>query len=209
MDLSFSLPKSEWLFSLFKATISLFIIIDSIGNVPIIISLSSGMSEKKRRRMLSRASFASFFLLFFFAFLGDSFLKIFNISLSGFKVAGGVLLFIISIRILLKGSWEEEKIDPESSGIVPIAFPLLVGPGAITLSIVLVKEYGSFIAFLSILIVSVINYLILINMSWFYRVMGKTGAVVVSRLMSIFISALAVDFVVSGLQELISRDLTF
>jgi multiple antibiotic resistance protein len=65
------------------------------------------------------------------------------------------------------------------------------------------------IAFLSILIVSVINYLILINMSWFYRVMGKTGAVVVSRLMSIFISALAVDFVVSGLQELISRDLTF
>ncbi len=185
-----------------KSFLSLFIIVDVFGNIPIFLSLSSHMPGYQRQKMFKMAIFASFWLLFVFAILGDFFFKLFGVSLDSFRIAGGILLLIISLKILLVGSWEEKKIYPESSGVVPIAFPLLSGPGAITQVIISTKQYGLIITFISILLVSVINYFVLKKINSIYKFMGKSGSVVISRLTSIMIAGISVDFIVKGISNI-------
>ncbi len=185
-----------------KSFISLFIIVDVFGNIPIFLSLSSRMPKYQKQRMFTMAIFASFWLLLAFAILGDFFFKLFGVSLDSFRIAGGILLLVISLKILLAGSWEEKKIDPESSGIVPIAFPLLAGPGAITQVIISTKQYGLMVTFISILLVSIINYFVLKKIDSIYKFMGKSGSVVISRLMSVMIAGISVDFIVKGISNI-------
>ncbi|MDT7908062.1 MAG: MarC family protein [Candidatus Calescibacterium sp.] len=184
-----------------KSFLALFIIVDVLGNIPIFLSISARMTKTQRQKMLTRAVFASFWLLITFTLLGDFFFKFFGVSLDSFRIAGGILLLVISLKILLVGTWEEKQIDPESSGVVPIAFPLLAGPGAITQVIISTKQYGFLITFISILLVSIINYFVLKKIDSIYKFMGKSGSVVISRLMSIMIAGISVDFIVKGISN--------
>ena len=196
-----SLDLSEYILAFLKSFLALFIIVDVLGNIPIFLSISSRMTKTQRQKMLTRAVFASFWLLITFTLLGDFFFKFFGVSLDSFRIAGGILLLVISLKILLVGTWEEKQIDPESSGVVPIAFPLLAGPGAITQVIISTKQYGFLITFTSILLVSIINYSVLKKIDSIYKFMGKSGSIVVSRLMSVMIAGISVDFIVKGISN--------
>jgi multiple antibiotic resistance protein len=196
-----NLDLSEYILAFWKSFLALFIIVDVLGNIPIFLSISSRMTKAQRQKMLTRAVFASFWLLITFTLLGDFFFKFFGVSLDSFRIAGGILLLVISLKILLVGTWEEKQIDPESSGVVPIAFPLLAGPGAITQVIISTKQYGFLITFISILLVSIINYFVLKKIDSIYKFMGKSGSVVISRLMSVMIAGISVDFIVKGISN--------
>jgi multiple antibiotic resistance protein len=196
-----NLDLSEYILAFWKSFLALFIIVDVLGNIPIFLSISARMTKTQRQKMLTRAVFASFWLLITFTLLGDFFFKFFGVSLDSFRIAGGILLLVISLKILLVGTWEEKQIDPESSGVVPIAFPLLAGPGAITQVIISTKQYGFLITFISILLVSIINYFVLKKIDSIYKFMGKSGSVVISRLMSIMIAGISVDFIVKGISN--------
>ncbi len=195
------LDLSEYILAFWKSFLALFIIVDVLGNIPIFLSISARMTKAQRQKMLTRAVFVSFWLLITFTLLGDFFFKFFGVSLDSFRIAGGILLLVISLKILLVGTWEEEQIDPESSGVVPIAFPLLAGPGAITQVIISTKQYGFLITFLSILLVSIINYFVLKKIDSIYKFMGKSGSIVISRLMSVMIAGISVDFIVKGISN--------
>jgi multiple antibiotic resistance protein len=192
-----------------KSFISLFIIVDVFGNIPIFLSLSSRMVKSRKQKMFTVAIFASFWLLLTFSILGDFFFKLFGVSLDSFRIAGGILLLVISLKILLVGVWEEKQIDPESSGIVPIAFPLLAGPGAITQVIISTKQYGFLITFISILLVSLVNYFVLKKIDSIYKFMGKSGSIVISRLMSVMIAGISVDFIVKGISNIFFQRSSF
>jgi len=120
---------------LLKGIISLFIIVDPLGNIPIFISLTKEMEEAEKKKVFHTATLTGLVLLLAFALAGQRILAFFGITLYSFMIAGGVLLLIIAIRILITGGLKEYIESPESVGAVPIGCPLLVGPGAITTTI--------------------------------------------------------------------------
>lgn len=193
----------DFLKDVLRVSISLFIVVDSVGNIPIFISLTEDL--KKRRRFIFRQSiFISFILLMFFSILGEGILRFFNIKIYSFAIAGGVLLLFISMK-MLAGRDEYGKERREFLGAVPLAFPLLVGPGAITTAMLSIQNYGIIQTVVSVIIVSAINWLILMNAERINSFFGKTGSIVVSKLMAIFISAISVEYITFGISGFIDK----
>jgi len=186
---------------LLKGTVSLFIIVDPVGNIPIFIGLTEKMSKTDRGKAFHTAVVTGFLLLLAFALAGQQILVFFGISVSSFMIAGGALLLIISVRILIIGGWSEAEVSPESVGAVPIAFPLLVGPGAITTTILNLQTTGLIPTVLSVLIIFVVVWVILKFIDPIYRFLGRTGALVTARVMAMFIAAIAVQYILEGISH--------
>jgi multiple antibiotic resistance protein len=143
-------------------------------------------------------------LLLVFAFLGQEILNIFGLSISSFEIAGGILLLIIAVRILISGSMPENVDSPESLGAVPIAMPLLVGPGAITTTIFNLQAYGTAVAIAAVVVVLSITWVILRFINHIYRFLGKTGALVIARVMALLIAAIAIQYILTGVTHFIA-----
>jgi multiple antibiotic resistance protein len=187
-----------------KAAIALFIIVDPFGNIPIFMGLTEKMENSARKKVYNTAVLVGFILLLVFAFLGQELLSIFGLSIYSFEVAGGILLLLISIRILVSGSMHEHVESPESIGAVPIAIPLLVGPGAITTTIFNLQAYGTLTAILSVVIVLSLTWVILRFINKIYRVLGKTGSLVIARVMALFIAAIAIQYILTGITHFLA-----
>jgi multiple antibiotic resistance protein len=185
-------------FNLAKAALVLFIIVDPFGNIPIFMGLTQNMSKDQKRKVFNTATLVGFILLLVFAFTGQEIFNIFGVSIYSFEIAGGILLLIIAIKILVSGSISETAESPESIGAVPIAMPLLVGPGAITTTIFNLQTYDIYIAALSVLIVLILTWIILHYIEEVYRFLGKTGAIVIARVMALLIAAIAVQYILVG-----------
>jgi multiple antibiotic resistance protein len=189
---------SEFLSALIPATIALFIIVDPFGNIPIFIGLTEKIEPAQRRKVFNVATLVGVVLLLFFAFLGQEVFAIFGLSIYAFEIAGGILLLIISIRILITGSMHETADSPESLGAVPIAMPLLVGPGAITTTIFNLQSYGTAVAIVAVIIVLAITWVILRFINGVYKILGKTGSIVIARVMALLIAAIAIQYILTG-----------
>ncbi len=186
--------------ALTKSIISLFIIVDPFGNIPIFIGLTEKIGREERKKIFHTATLAGLVLLLAFAIAGKEILNIFGITLQSFMIAGGILLLIIAIRILIAGGWEEH-ITPESVGVVPIAVPLLVGPGAITSTILNLQENGILVTVISVMIVFTVVWLILRFIEPIYRMLGRVGSTIIARVMALLIAAIAVQYIINGLQS--------
>ncbi|HDO42245.1 MAG TPA: MarC family protein, partial [Candidatus Bathyarchaeota archaeon] len=159
--------------------------------------------KEKRKRVFHTATITGFILLLAFAVAGREILNIFGITLESFMIAGGILLLIIAIRILVMGSWEEPYTTPESIGVVPIAVPLLVGPGAITTAILNLQEFGILITTISVIIVFTFVWLVLRYIEPIYKILGENGSVVIARVMALLIAAIAVQYIINGFKYLL------
>ncbi|MFA5572643.1 MAG: MarC family protein [Crenarchaeota archaeon] len=187
--------------NLIPAIIALFIIVDPIGNIPIFIGLTEKIEPAQRRRVFNVATLVGFVLLLFFAFLGQEVLSIFGLSIYAFQIAGGLLLLIISVKILVSEYTHDSVGSPESLGAVPIAMPLLVGPGAITTTIFNLQTYGILISILAVLIVLSVTWVILRFINEIYRFLGKTGALVIARVMALLLAAIAIQYILTGISH--------
>lgn len=185
-------------FNIVKAVIVLFIVVDPFGNIPIFMGLTERITDAQKRKVFNTACLVGFVLLLVFAFTGQQIFNIFGVSIYSFEIAGGVLLLIIAIRILISGSVHESGESPESIGAVPIAIPLLVGPGAITTTILNLQEYDVYVTVLSVLIVMLLTWIILRWINGIYKFLGKTGSIVIARVMSLLIAAIAVQYILVG-----------
>ncbi len=195
----------DFLSELFKAVIALFIIVDPFGNIPIFVGLTDSMEDKQRKRIFNVATIVALILLLVFSFAGQEILSLFGLSIYSFEVAGGLLLLIISIRILISNtSSHEHSENPESMGAVPIAMPLLVGPGAITTTIFNIQTYGVYIAIIAVVAVLAVTWVILRFMNKIYRILGKTGALVIARVMALLIAAIAVQYILTGVTHFLA-----
>jgi multiple antibiotic resistance protein len=189
----------DFISDLVKAIIALFIIVDPLGNIPIFIGLTENVPDAQKKKVFNTAILVGVILLLIFAFTGQEILTLFGLSIFSFEVAGGILLLIISIRILISGTRESTESSPESLGAVPIAIPLLVGPGAITTTIFTLQAYGNEIAIIAVLIVLSLTWVILRFMNSIYKFLGKTGSLVIARVMALLIAAIAVQYILTGL----------
>jgi multiple antibiotic resistance protein len=183
-----------------RATVALFIIVDPIGLVPVFSALTKDLPRPEKRRMFRNIVYTGSALLLLFALAGQELLRLFGISLDSFKIAGGMLLLLLSVEILLRGE-RVQKTPGEDAGIVPIAFPLLVGPGAITTTMISIQQYGLEVAIPSILIVMFLTWVVLRLTDRINRLLGRTGSAVVARVMAVFIAAIAIQFIIAGIQS--------
>jgi multiple antibiotic resistance protein len=193
----------DFITDLTRAVIALFIIVDPFGNIPIFMGLTEKIPDTQRKKVYNTATLVGFALLLVFAFTGQEILTIFGLSIYSFEVAGGILLLIIAIRILITGSMHENVESPESLGAVPIAIPLLVGPGAITTTIFNLQTYGSLLAILAVLIVLSLTWVILRFINGIYKFLGKTGSLVIARVMALLIAAIAIQYILTGVTHFV------
>ena len=183
---------------LIKMTVALFIVVNPLGSVPIFVSLTQDMDKQQRKRTYHLAILTGLILLAFFALVGQNVLILFGISLDSFMIAGGILLLIVAVKLLVIGGWTENLSLSESVGAVPIGCPLLVGPGAITTAILSLQSSGILVTLLSVAITFIIVWLILRFIDPIYRVLGKNGSLVITRVMALLIASIAVQYVLEG-----------
>jgi multiple antibiotic resistance protein len=122
-------------------------------------------------------------------------------------VAGGILLFIVSIELLTHGTWRfggGTGREADKSGVVPLAFPLLAGPGAITSVMISFQSAGLIVTMLSILIVIVVTYIVLRLVNPIYKLLGRRGSMIFTRIFAVLVAAIAVQYIVQGAKHLFS-----
>lgn len=200
--------------SFFAIFIPLLIIMDPLGNLPFFLMFTKNNSRQERQQMASVATLASAIILLFFGFTGEALLDFLHISMPAFQLAGGVIFFIYALQMLalfpagIKTSMEEEEegVHKANAALVPLAIPLLAGPGAITAVLVWRQQLtGSsrlWMLFASILLACLIVYIILRFAEILRRWLGVGGIRVVTRLFGLLLAVIAMEFVVQGLQSL-------
>ena len=192
-----------------KIFITLFAILDPIGMIPIIIAFTIDLTPQKRVRVGRMASLSVTAILFTALLIGEVVLEFFGISIHSFRVAGGILLLLMSIAMLFgnKDTPSPDDSDGNSSlAIVPLSTPLLAGPGAIS-TIILDAHKGSGIGHYAVLsfeiaLLGFIVWLTFLIAPWISKRLGRIGSDVFSRLMGLIIASIAVEFIANGLRGL-------
>ena len=194
---------------LISAFVTLFVVIDPIGLTPVFIALTPGMTAQQRRAIAIRATVIAAGLLFLFAFLGEQVLGFIGISMPAFRIAGGILLFLTALDMLFERRTKrrEDQADMDDApdpSVFPIAIPLIAGPGAIASIILLAGQAEGAVGMASVLGVMVgvlmIVFLLFLSAPIIERALGKTGIVVVTRLLGMLLAALSVQFVLDGIR---------
>jgi multiple antibiotic resistance protein len=182
----------------FQAFLAIFVIMDVIGVIPIYWSLSRKLKKKERAYSIDKAITIASIILFLFLFLGDHILSFFRISIHSFKVAGGIILAIVGIQRVLGIRFKEEKVQKYEFAIVPLSTPLITGPGVITTVMILTAKFGIMIALLASLLNLTIAWLSLRFSDKLYKVFGRQGADVMSRIMGLILVAISVELIKFG-----------
>jgi multiple antibiotic resistance protein len=194
--------------------IVLLVVIDPVGVTPVFGALTRGGGDLHRRRMAVKGTALAALILLLFAFIGAWLLDTLGITLPAFKIAGGILLFLIAIDMVFArqsggrsttGREEEEARFKEDISVFPLAFPLIAGPGALTTILLMVGEsHGRPLYFISmigvLLLVLLLTLVCLLGAGRLMRLLGETGANVMDRLFGVILAALAVQFVIDGVR---------
>lgn len=195
-----------------KIFISLFAILDPIGIIPIIVLFTAEMTSVRRAYVGRLASLTVCAILLVALLIGQPLLAFFGISINSFRVAGGILLLLMAIRMLLGSFYEskkEESMDSEAvsaNAIVPLSTPLLAGPGSISAVIVEAhKAHGIqhyLVMGLEIVLLSVTVWLTFLVAPWVAERLGRIGINVFTRLMGLILAAISVEFIANGMRGL-------
>lgn len=201
---------------LVKTFIVFFVVIEPISLVPVFGALTRGGSPGYRRKMAVKATILSAFIFLFFALIGDMLLGVLGITVDAFKIAGGLLLFMVALDMVfarhsgLRSATVREQDEARyrnDISVFPLAFPLIAGPGALATLFLVKGEMGGdpfkLLAMLGVLfLVLFITLLLLLGTSRIMNIMGVTGANVISRLLGVILVALAVQYVVDGIKSI-------
>lgn len=187
------------------SSIQLLAVVEPFGIIPILINLTKEMEKETSNALSKTAAVTSALLLMVFGIAGTQILSTFGITVSSFMVAGGALLFIVSLEIMRHGELRNIKNEINNTGVVPIAFPLIAGPGAITSVMISHQNDGPIVTLISIIIVISITYLVLRLIKPIYRVLGNRGSEVISRIFAVILAAIAIQYIVEGLRNIIIR----
>lgn len=196
--------------ALITAFSTLFLIIDPPGLVPLFIALTQGLTPARKRIIALRATLVAGTLLALFLFLGEAVLGFVGISISAFRIAGGVLLFLTALDMLFERRQErrgrtaegEAADDDHDPSVFPLALPLITGPGAITTVILFSGQAHGAADYAAIGAVVLANLalvlLAFLAAPFIERILGATGINVITRVLGMLLAALAVQFILDG-----------
>ena len=200
---------------LLESTILLFVAVDPVALIPIFASLTQGLSKRDIKRVYIQATLVSFFVLSLFYFFGMAILDVMGISMSSFKIIGGLFLIAIAFQMVLEQRQSrrqhtaEVALDDESIqslAIFPLAIPLIAGPGAMTTALLIAETSSStpvqiLINFIPILIIIILVAFAMWLSATLSKKVGPTIIIVVQKIFGILLGALAIEFVVAGIME--------
>jgi multiple antibiotic resistance protein len=181
--------------------VPLFVVLDAPGNLPMVVSLSEGMSSKEKLRVINVATITAALVGLAFLFFGLFLLKAMGISVGAFAVAGGIILMVLAIKYMTTGHMVDASKE-EMIAVVPIGTPLLTGPATITTLIFLNTQFPTYMVLLSFAVNMLIAWVIFVAGDKIISFMGQGGIKAVSKVFSLLLAAIAVDLVIRGLNLL-------
>jgi len=197
---------------------AIFFVIDPLANLPIFLTITTGDSLEQRQRIARRAAFAAWIMLCTFAVAGGLIFQAFGISLGAFKIAGGIMLLLMSIDMMRANTSptrttleeQDESRARDDIAIFPVATPMLAGPGAIATVMVLMsraewRPAATASVFVAITITCIVSWLLMRYAARAERLIPKTILRAFERVMGLLLAAVAVEFVAGGVRDLIAH----
>ena len=204
---------NQLLLHLVECVIAVFVIYEPFGNVPILLSLTGNMSKKARNRVVLRSSLTALIAMLLFAVAGQLIFDFFQITLGAFRIAGGILLFIISLSMLygersksrLTDAEENDASAKDDPTITPLGIPMMAGPGAIATVVGLMDQSRGWeqksMVLAAIVLVVFAGWIIFRFATGLMHKVGQSGLKILTRLMGLILAVIAVQFVINGLHD--------
>ena len=189
---------------IFSTALLLFLVIDPVGNIPAFLVILKGVPEERHRQIILRELCIALVALVFFLFLGQFILAVLQVSQGSLGVAGGIILFLIAVRMIFpvpKGIFGEEA-EVSEPFIVPLAIPLIAGPAAMaTLMLLMARDPADWPQWLAALLIAwSISGIILLSADQLARLLGRRTLTAIERLMGLVLTAVAVQMFLDGIK---------
>ncbi|ODN43598.1 MarC family protein [Piscirickettsia litoralis] len=186
--------------TLITATITLIIVMDPVGNIPVFLSVLKNVDPKRRLRIILRETFIAYIIIVSFLFGGQYILKFLGVSTSALSIGGGIILFLISLKMIFPASHGDGEVQMGEPFIVPLAIPLVAGPAALaTVMISAMKDpTHTWVWFIAITVASLLTLIVLSSAPLLQRLLGAKGLVAIERLMGMLLVIMSVQMLLSG-----------
>jgi len=191
----------DWLKSLAMTAVPLFIVMDTFGNLPLVIEVTEGLPSRQQHKIIHIATLTAALIGLVFLLFGRLILALMNISLASFAIASGIILLVFSIRYLLTGE-TVELVRDELLAISPLGTPLLAGPAIITTILLLSLQYPVYIVLISFAVNLVLAWIIFNAKDKIMKFMGQGGLKAVGNVFNLLLAAIAASMIFRGLSLL-------
>ena len=184
--------------------VPLFVAVDALGLLPVFMGLTQELTHARIRRIIFESVITAMIVALVFLFIGKGILTLLGITVADFMIAGGALLFVLSLSDLITAEKRRLQVDQEEVGAVPLGVPLMVGPGVLTTTILLINQYG----LIPTVSATIVNIVIAGMVFWMSgsinRILGRAGTRTISKLSSLILAAIGVMMVRKGIMLLIT-----
>ncbi|DAB33184.1 MAG: hypothetical protein PWQ42_538 [Sulfurospirillum sp.] len=195
-------------FSIISTMLLLLFVLDPFGNIPLLLSILKNATPKQRYKIIIRESIIGLMILMVFFFFGEKFLNIFHLQTESITIAGGIIFFIISLKMIFPNAHGDSifATKEEDPLVVPIAMPLIAGPGALATILVLVQTNQQHLPslFVSLFLAWLISGGILVFSPLLYKVLKNKGLTALERLMGMLLLIMAVQMFIDGIKGLVN-----
>ena len=193
--------------TIFSLVFSLFLLMDSIGNIPIAAALLKNIDPARHKFILFREMVIALIALLIFYAMGDKLLTLLGVSTQTVQIAGGIILFVVALKMVfpaLQDTKEKKDDDKEEPFIVPLAIPLVAGPASLAAVTLYSRQQPASIALPAIIIAWLISTVVMILSSYLRRVVGARGIIACERLMGLLLILIAVQMFMEGTQKFLA-----
>lgn len=192
---------------LFAAVITLFLIMDPLGNIPVFLSVLQPVDPARRRTILIREILIAYVVLLVFFFLGEHLLRLLHLEQETISIAGGIVLFLIALRMIFPPEGGMLGDTPEGEPfVVPLAIPLIAGPSTLAAVLLLQRsaQGSTFMLLCAVTMAWALSAVILLSSTFFYRILRERGLIAMERLMGMLLVMVAVQMLIGGLKALLN-----
>jgi len=182
--------------------IPIFVAVDCLGTVPIFLSLTEKMDHKQRRTVIFHSIATATIIAILFMVIGKLVLRVIGVTIDDFKIAGGILLLVLSINLLLPGKFKGEYFltnKEDDVGVFPLGTPLITGPAVLTTTLIVLDSFGALATFVSLILNMLIVWTTFIYAEKLMRLMGRAGIRAFSKVAYILLAAIAIMMVRKGI----------
>ncbi len=199
----------EWLQSFWLCFVPLFVAVDPIGLLPLFLHLTEGLGKERIRKVVWESVITALAVALAFIAVGTGIFRLLQIRVADFMIAGGTLLFLLSLREILLAEKGRFELDADGIGAVPIGVPLITGPAVLTTSLLLISEHSAAVTSLALAANIFLTGVVFLWAPWIHRVLGKTGIKALSKIIALLLAAIGVMVVRRGLAIFVTEGLHF
>lgn len=196
--------------TIFSAAITLFLVLDPLGNVPVFLSVLESVAPERRWRVIAREMLIALVVLTAFLFLGRHILTVMGISEPAVSVGGGVVLFVIALRMIFPRNREVDERQDTEPMIVPLAIPMVAGPSAMATLILMVSQAPERVWHWLIALAAAwaVSALLLVSSDWLRNALGQRGLAATERLMGMILITVSIEMLLGGIATFLGESVS-